>query len=47
MIKNRRHRIAINKFRLGNHLLRIETGRHTVLKTPEDLRLHVSCLSDK
>ena len=27
MIKNPRHRIAINKFRLGNHLLRIETDR--------------------
>ena len=28
MINNPHHRIAINKFRLGNHKLRIETGRH-------------------
>ena len=35
MIKNPRHRITINKFRLGNHHLRIETGRHSVPKTPE------------
>ena len=31
MIKNPRQRIAINKFRLGNHLLRIETDRHFTL----------------
>ena len=28
VINNPHHRIAINKFRLGNHELRIETGRH-------------------
>ena len=28
VINNPHHRIAINKFRLGNHKLRIETGRH-------------------
>ena len=47
MIKNPRHRIAINKFRLGNHLLRIETGRHTVPKTPEDLRLCHVCQTNE
>ena len=29
MIKNPLHRTALNKFRLGNHRLHIETGRHT------------------
>ena len=43
MIRNLRYRIAINKFRLGNHLLHIETGKHTVPKTPEDLRLCHVC----
>ena len=38
VIKNP-HRIAINKFRLGNHKLRIETGRHTIPKTPLNLRI--------
>ena len=39
MIRNPRHRIAINKFRSGNHQLHTETGRHGVPKTPESLRL--------
>ena len=26
---------TLNKFKLGNHRLQIETGRHTVPKTPE------------
>ena len=34
-IKNPLHRTAINKFRVGNHQLRIETGRYTISKTPE------------
>ena len=38
-IKNLLHRSAINKFRLGNHRLRIETGGYTVPKTPEQLRI--------
>ena len=42
-IINPLHRTAINKFRLGNHQLRIETGRHTVPKTPENLRLCTLC----
>ena len=33
----------INKFRLGNHKLRIETGRHTIPKTPEHLRTCQIC----
>ena len=47
MIKNLRHRVAINKFRLGNHHLRIETGRHTVPKTPQDLRLCHVCQTNE
>ena len=43
MIRNSHHKIAINKFRLGNHHLRIEARRHTVPKTPEDLRLCNVC----
>ena len=39
MIKNPQHRIAITKLRLGNHHLHIETGRHSIPKTPENLRL--------
>ena len=38
-IKNPFHRTAINRFLLGNHQLHIETGRHTVPKTPEKLRI--------
>ena len=38
-IKNPLRRSAINKFRLGNHRLRIETGRYIVPKTPEHLRI--------
>ena len=33
-IKNPKHRKTINKFRLGNHKLRIESGRHTIPQTP-------------
>ena len=42
-IKNPLHRSALNKFRLGNHQLRIETERYTVLKTPEHLRICSLC----
>lgn len=40
-IKNPLHKKQINKFRLGNHKLRIETGRHN--KTPEHLRICTFC----
>lgn len=46
-IKNPFHRSAINKFRLGNHQLRIETGRYTVLKTPEHLRICSLCQANE
>ena len=46
-IKNPLHRSAINKFRLGNHLLRIETGRYTAPKTPEDLRICFICQANE
>ena len=45
-IKNPLDRTAINKFRLGNHQLLIETGRQTVPKTPEKLRICTSCQSN-
>ena len=45
-IKKPLHRTAINKFRLGNHQLHIETGRHTVPKTPEKLRICTLCQSN-
>ena len=41
------HRIAINIFRLGNHKLRIETGRHTIPKTPLNLRICYFCHSNE
>ena len=37
IINNSSHKKTINKFRLGNHRLQIETGRHTIPKTPENL----------
>ena len=40
-IKNTLHKRQVNKFRLGNHNLRIETGRHN--KTPENLRICPLC----
>jgi hypothetical protein len=47
VINNPHHRIAINKFRLGNHKLRIETGRHTIPKTPINLRICSFCHSNE
>ena len=47
MINNPDHRIARNKFRLGNHKLRIETGRHTIPKTPINLRICSFCHSNE
>ena len=43
-IKDTLHRCAIiSKLCLGNHSLCIETGRHTVPKTPEHLRICTLC----
>ena len=42
-IKDPLHRSAVSKLRLGNHSLCIETGRHTVPKTPEHLRTCTLC----
>ena len=47
IINNPHHRIAINKFQLGNHKLRIETGRHTIPKTPINLRICSFCHSNE
>ena len=33
------HRRITSKFRTGNHNLRIENGRFTIPKTPENLRI--------
>ena len=38
-IRNPEHRRVASKFRIGNHNLKIETGRFTIPKTPEDLRI--------
>jgi len=46
-IKNPLHKKCINKFRLGNHKLHIETGRHTVPKIPENLRICSFCHLDE
>ena len=37
------HKKTLNKFRLGIHRISIETGRHTIPKTPENLRICSSC----
>ena len=42
-IKDPLHRSAVSKLCLGNHSLYIETGRHTVPKTPEHLRTCTLC----
>jgi len=42
-IKNTSRKKAVNKYRLGNHRLRIETGRHTVPKTSENLIICPFC----
>ena len=44
---NINHKIALNKDRLGNHRLQIETGRHTVPKTQENLRICRFCHLNK
>ena len=46
-IKNPFHMSAINKFRLGNHRLRIETGRYTVPKTLEHVRICSLCQANE
>ena len=43
IITNINHKKTLNKDRLGNHRLQIETGRHTVPKTPENLRICPFC----
>ena len=44
MFKNpERKRNASAKFRIGNYSLRIESGRFTIPKTPEDLRICDHC----
>ena len=42
-IRNTEHRRVASKFRIGNHNLKIETGRFTIPKTPEDLRICDHC----
>ena len=47
VIKNPHHRIAINKFPLGNHTLRIGAGRHTIPKPPIYLGICSFCHSNE
>ena len=42
-VKNPEHKRIASRFRIGNHNLRIESGRFTILKTPEDLRICDHC----
>ena len=42
-IRNPEHRRVASKFRIGNHNLKIETGRFTIPKPPEDLRICDHC----
>ena len=42
-IRNPEHKRVASKFRIGNHNLKIETGRFTILKTPEDPRICDHC----
>ena len=42
-IRNPEHRRVAFKFRIGNHNLKIGTGRFTIPKTPEDLRICDHC----
>lgn len=42
-INNSLHKPTLKKFRLGNHKLSIETGRHTIPKTPENFRICPFC----
>ena len=44
-IKNPLHMSAINKFRLGNHWIRIETVRNTAPKTLEHVRINLFLMS--
>ena len=43
IITNINNKKTLNKFRLSNHRLQIETGRHTVPKIPENLRICPFC----
>ena len=38
LINSPQHKIAINKFRLSNHKLHIETGRHTTPNRPQYIK---------
>ena len=42
-IRNPEHRRVASKFGIGNYNLKIETGRFTIPKTPEDLRIRDHC----
>ena len=42
-IRNPEHRHIASKFRIGNHNINLETGRFTIPKTPEELRICDHC----
>ena len=45
LVKNMRHSRILAKFRVGNHNLQIEKGRHTKPLTPRELRSGECCHS--
>ena len=42
-LQNKKHRIAISRFRMSSHHLAIELGRHSRPKIPEEKRLCPKC----
>ena len=42
-IGNPEHKRITSKFRIGNHNFKIENGRFTIPKSPEDLRVCDNC----
>ena len=46
LIKNLQHRQSVAKLRSGHHDLRIEIGKHCVLKIPENARICQHCSSN-
>ena len=47
LITNQKHRRAVEKLRVGNHNLRIETGRHSTPKVPEHMKTCQYCNSNQ
>ena len=43
LITNRKHRVSYTKYRLSDHRLNIEQGRHKTPRTPRELRICPLC----